>query len=531
MAVAGALAAVFVAAGCGDAGDGGADGGSGGDGGACVEPSFGEPPDGVLASPADLPRDGCEPGTLAGVDPTGLWFVQHDPHPRWQRGPVRISLSCEGGLSVDLATIGSTRPADYAALDADDLFFRREAEYGKVRLVEAYTACRRDADGALYGWYRYCWVGDFGQECGDPASFVARPYGRIEGEPDADGLELVSEFRGGDAPWPDTFTADVRVADGIAYVANGEDGVRIVDVTDPAAPRELAHFPADSDYYNELKLVDGPGGSRYALVASDAAGAKIVDVTDPTAPKQIGLLRPAGEPDHGVHTLFVETVGAATYAYLADGFSPNVFVFDVTDPTSPVDVGTVHLPNDDWGVHAVCADGGRVYAAATVGGLVVVDALPDPAAATVIARYQKDDTYAHQCWKTTTSSGRAVLAFGDEGYGSHLELLDLTPGADGALPRIGEMIYRDQVSIHDMMAFGDTVYVAHYQDGVRIVDISDPTAPETIAHFNTWDPETAPGAMLEGAVGIDVDLDAGLIYVADTPRGLLVLRRTGSAAR
>jgi hypothetical protein len=32
------------------------------------------------------------------------------------------------------------------------------------------------------------------------------------------------------------------------------------------------------------------------------------------------------------------------------------------------------------------------------------------------------------------------------------------------------------------MAFGDVAYVAWYQDGVRLVDVSDPTAPRVTAY-------------------------------------------------
>jgi hypothetical protein len=91
---------------------------------------------------------------------------------------------------------------------------------------------------------------------------------------------------------------------------------------------------------------------------------------------------------------------------------------------------------------------------------------------------------------------------------------------------IGELQLRPQVSIHNIMAFGEKAYAAHYQDGVRLFDLSDPTRPRVQAYFNTWDAETAAGGIFEGAVGLDVDLAAGLIYVADTPRGLLILRET-----
>jgi hypothetical protein len=45
------------------------------------------------------------------------------------------------------------------------------------------------------------------------------------------------------------------------------------------------------------------------------------------------------------------------------------------------------------------------------------------------------------------------------------------------------------------------------------------------AWYNSWD--GGPGNnFYEGAIGLDVDLGSGLIYLADTDRGLLILRPT-----
>jgi len=63
-------------------------------------------------------------------------------------------------------------------------------------------------------------------------------------------------------------------------------------------------------------------------------------------------------------------------------------------------------------------------------------------------------------------------------------------------------------------------------DGVRVLDLSDPSRPVEIAHFDTIPgPGPAYGySFFEGAVGIDLDPGSGRIYVADSHRGLLVLQ-------
>ena len=55
--------------------------------------------------------------------------------------------------------------------------------------------------------------------------------------------------------------------------------------------------------------------------------------------------------------------------------------------------------------------------------------------------------------------------------------MDVDPNSATYLKAIGEYALRPEVSVHNVMAFGDRAYLAHYQDGVRILDISDPRKP------------------------------------------------------
>jgi hypothetical protein len=59
-----------------------------------------------------------------------------------------------------------------------------------------------------------------------------------------------------------------------------------------------------------------------------------------------------------------------------------------------------------------------------------------------------------------------------------------------------------------------------------VLDMADPAHPKQLGYFNTWDPQGARSSsrFFEGAVGIDVDPVRKLIFVADSPRGLLILR-------
>ena len=121
----------------------------------------------------------------------------------------------------------------------------------------------------------------------------------------------------------------------------------------------------------------------------------------------------------------------------------------------------------------------------------------------------------------TEAGGRRVSVHGDEDFGAHVRMVDL----DG-LDEIGSYQTRPSVSVHNILAEEETAYVAYYQDGLRVLDLSDPTEPVEIAHYQTWPgPESGYGlSFYEGAIGIDLDSEKDLLFLADTHRGLIILR-------
>jgi hypothetical protein len=122
--------------------------------------------------------------------------------------------------------------------------------------------------------------------------------------------------------------------------------------------------------------------------------------------------------------------------------------------------------------------------------------------------------------------GRTIALHGEESYGAHLDVVDVDKTSPAFLTSIGSFKTRDWVSIHNVMAVGTRAYMSYYQDGIRVLDMADPAHPKQIGYFNTWDPQAdyTTSGFFEGAVGLDVDLARKLIFVADSPRGLLILR-------
>ena len=381
-----------------------------------------------------------------------------------------------------------------------------------------------DADCTMHGTWERC-------ANGGCYSYVleARRTDRLD-EPVAQGLTLVSEFAGnpGDLWTTNGLAVNVRVADGVAYMANYWDGLRVVDVHDPAHPVEVGHlapeFPSSSEIYNDVKIVDGPGAKRYALMESDVAGVVVVDVTTPTAPVIAAHFGTA--PGQGgatnVHSVFVD----GGKAYLAN-IDLGLEIWDVADPVHAVKLGawahaagagTQPFPHDLY------VAGARAYVNYWDAGMSIVD-VSNPAAPALVADFAGYGQHtSHSNWVTTVGA-RTIAVHGDEQWDSHVHIVDVTEGTPAFATSIGEWGTRPEVSAHNIMAFGSRAYLTYYQDGVRVLDLSDPTHPTAIAWFDTW-PGYSPDygtSFFEGAVGLDVDLANELVYVADTKRGLIVL--------
>lgn len=325
----------------------------------------------------------------------------------------------------------------------------------------------------------------------------------------ATGLSLVGEL-----PFENR-GYDVAIDGTHAYMV-GPDGFDVVDVADPAHPMRVGHVDGE---YNDVEVVRGGGKVIAYLAPINNNGTAIIDVTVPNGPVRAGAI-----PAYS-HTVFVTRDTTPPRLYLGN-YTENVPVYDITNPAIPVLVASVPIrgSGNAAGIHDIHVDGTRIYADKTIDGVVGVDVASGFSTPVELGRIKT--SYSHATW-AGTAGGRKIAIHGDEGMtvsdgGAFLRVIDADEASPTFMKEIGRYQSRKSVGIHNMTIVGDRAYVAYYQDGLRVLDLSTPTQPREIAHYNTFDVATAPGMPFEGALGLVVVGD--LIYVADDLRGLLVLR-------
>ncbi len=468
---------------------------------ACGEPSETVNPDDELgcntvpatgAAPYQVATDFgvAEPLSLQGWEPNDVWFI--------------------GGLGATSILRFTRYPASPAGVfsfgtalgeyDQSVAFVHGSYQRNDVANHYALRISNRRSDGSL----RYDRADCDGNQCRVCRGRL-HPARWLPNESESLNLVHVGELA---EPW--LGANNVHVLGNYAYLANGV-GLRIIDVRDPSHPTVVGTWNAGGTI-NDFRVLQ-VGAKIYALVAYTPS--RIVDVTDPAHPVTVGELP---ESTYGVG---LETRGDKFYAYWGErsGACP---VYDVTDPLHPQLLSRFQTTGS--GVDAITFNDGNAYLNAWDGGLYRVD-YNDLRAPKVTGQWASPIGYSHAS-APTTAGGRKLVLHGDEGPGAQLTVVDADPSSRTYMQAIGQYQTRPETSISGIVAIGDRAYIAYYHDGVRVLDLADPTAPKLLGYFNTWDPsDISTGSWLfESARGIDVDPSQRLIYVADTQRGLIILR-------
>ena len=193
----------------------------------------------------------------------------------------------------------------------------------------------------------------------------------------------------------------LQISGHYAYIAAGglaDGGMRIIDVSSPAAPVEVGAFSDESgigniDYVRDLTI-----SGTLAYLADSSNGLRIVDISNATNPSEVGS-NAAG---------YIKNVEVFDqYAYAFDG--QNLYVIDVSNPAAPNQVVSQTLTSDGSISNTSLANG-YLYVTEEGGDLHMLD-LANPVApievfATAVAGY---------AWGVAVDNGAVYVAAAEAG--------------------------------------------------------------------------------------------------------------------
>ena len=451
----------------------------------------------------------CSPEALAALEPHGIYMNDMRGEARLSDGGTRIvpgfttfQLTSDGGTDTLSGQPLLTRNTDGGAF----FLTSRRTTNGRTTLT-ALAGCQVPSPGIITGCYARCTDGRFTQA----GTFEAHRLPIRRGEPESSGgLGLVSE-----SSVPLGEAVDVFVAKDHAYVVSinkpggGNGGLSVFDVSDRAHPvfRTSISLPMDSNWNGVWTKDDA------LYVAGNGTGVIVFDITNPAAPDYVRHLL-SGEAS--AHTVLVD--GDRLYSMASEGVTN---VHDISRPLGPTLLQRIPMP-ETYGyldAHDAFAYQGRLYINGGFGGYSVMD-VTDIDNVRHLGQYMHGG-YSHHS-AVGTFAGRTIAFEGTEFNASHVRVLDVTDPA--RIVKIGEFRLSPVISIHNMILRGNRLYIAWYQGGLRVLDVSNPTKPRQVAHYNTWrqsDPGHSDG-LFEGTFGVRVPGD-GYVYLADSVRGLLIL--------
>ena len=284
------------------------------------------------------------------------------------------------------------------------------------------------------------------------------------------------------------------------YPERKPSSLRVIDVANPSAPVQVGNI----EFFGAPYEIEVLGDLAYI---ADSAGLRTVAISDPTAPVEIDLAASSGPP----YSLTI--VDGLAYVAIGEssGAERGLSVFDLSDPRAPVEIGYLQLR---YGALDVAVEGGLAYVAAANSGLWAID-VSDPEAPVALGRLATPYGVAYEL---AVADGLAYVldGFPSGGFVGGLQIIDLsiptTPIEVGSTTVIGAGL-RPEVAV-----VGDLAYVAVGQEGLRVTDVSNPEAPVEIGAIDT--PDFARGVTVVDSVA----------YVADRHSGLRIIDVANPAA-
>jgi len=327
-------------------------------------------------------------------------------------------------------------------------------------------------------------------------------------------------------------------ANGNEYALVGADiGLSVVNITDPARPVEVDFVPGPGPTrWREIKTY-----SHYAYVVSEEeapnqySGIQIVDLS--TLPDSVKSFHSYLWPNvtaanANAHSISVDAAG---YLYIqggrstfgTGGLSGGVRILSLADPKNPAPVSVynpryVHdsFTRNNLLFNSNIQDGGRVD---------VLD-ISNRANPRLLTSIIYPNGFSHN--SGTTEDGNYLITT-DEIEDLTVKFWDIRvlwdgdPSNDSNIELVAEVAVPLGSIAHNVHVRDNYAFIAHYTEGVKILDISDPRNPAEVGYYDTFRPNAFG---FNGDWGVFPYFPSGNFVVSDIQSGLYVLRLDNAGA-
>jgi choice-of-anchor B domain-containing protein len=331
------------------------------------------------------------------------------------------------------------------------------------------------------------------------------------------------------------------------------NGTAIVDVSDPAHPREVATIPGNTSTWREVKIyqVRDTAANRYrtyAYICTEApnSGIQVLDLSG--LPNTVTLATTLTDTS-SQHTLYVSNIDYGTNMALP-GAEPFLFaagsnvnsgawrVYSLANPAQPqlitaAPAGTQYMHDStslyitdgrttqcDQG-HSPC----QVLVDFNENSVDLWDVTNKTQAVRLSSTTYATAEYTHSGWP---SADQRSLFFHDEleeiRRGLKTEIYTMNLDNLRAPSIVTSYQGAGTSTDHNGYTKGSRYFVSHYRRGLVIFDVSNPAQLREIGAFDTFLAPAADVAGTDGAWGVYPFLPSGTVLISDISNGLFALK-------
>ena len=318
------------------------------------------------------------------------------------------------------------------------------------------------------------------------------------------------------------YAGSVQVVGNYAYIADGDSGLQIIDISDSKNPTLVGSY--DDDLYANEAEIDG----NYAYVANGVDhirgnNLQIIDITNPDNP----VLTADHNPTLMSEINFLSKPFRSKYVYVNSNISRFVEIIDISDPENPIsDYG---LPFPASTSYDLLVDS-FIYLG-TSKGLEVYDTPPyESPFGLDINYYVGNLTYSLPIGFSPDMRGiykvdNYIYLVGNfqfefdnfRNYHPGLAILEvnITRPNNSSDPYNFTSTLKGTYILpsdaHSLQVIDNIAYIANGTSGLQLIDVSDPMNPQLQASYDTW------------GTAVDVWVENDYAYVADGDRGLKII--------
>tara|TARA_B110000046_G_scaffold58805_1_gene65923 strand:- start:5797 stop:8352 length:2556 start_codon:yes stop_codon:yes gene_type:complete len=345
------------------------------------------------------------------------------------------------------------------------------------------------------------------------------------------------------------------VNDGKEYAILGlRNGVGVVEVTDPEAPRMVGSVSSQSTSWRDIKVYQhfNRATSRwdsYAYVTADSAsvGTMIIDLR--SLPNDISVAA-SDKSDISAHNVYLSNVdysmgvalnGVEPFLHIAgsnrNGGAFNTYRLDnPVEPDSVYSNGSSSRANYSHDVSSMVVTDDRKDTQCVAAGpyceiffdfnednFQIWDKTLNSAPSRLSTTSYPKVSYVHSGWYT---EDKQVVLVHDEldemdyGLNTTVRLFELSDFGSPSL--LSTWAGSTGAIDHNGFVRGNRYYMSNYTRGMTVLDISDTSDPKEIGFFDTF--PISDNTSFNGAWGVYPYLPSGVVLISDISSGLYVVR-------